>query len=196
MGPDPITPHPITPSPVPEPIRQCGRRNTGGIGVRIQNNDEYSATTQFGEWPHMCAILKKGFLGGKEVNFYVGGASLIHPGIALTAAHIVYDFVNEPQNLKVRCGEWDTRQVIEPYKHETGMLPQCRSIRPTTKETFRTILLFSTSSLNLSSRITSTPSACPTSTLHSTLRVVSPPDGARTSLARAATTRRSSSRSH
>jgi len=86
--------------------------------VRIQNNDEYSATTQFGEWPHMCAILKKGFVGGKEVNFYVGGASLIHPGIALTAAHIVYDFVNEPQNLKVRCGEWDTRQVIEPYKHE------------------------------------------------------------------------------
>jgi len=87
--------------------------------VRIQNNnDDYFGTTQFGEWPHMCAILKRGEVGGKEVNFYVGGASLIHPGIVLTAAHIVYDFVNEPQNLKVRCGEWDTRQVIEPLKHE------------------------------------------------------------------------------
>jgi len=115
-----IAPVPVTPvTPVPEPLRQCGRRNAGGIGVRIQNNNEdYFGTTQFGEWPHMCAILKKGEVGGKEVNFYVGGASLIHPGIALTAAHIVYDFVNEPENLKVRCGEWDTRQVIEPLKHE------------------------------------------------------------------------------
>jgi len=86
-----IAPVPVTPvTPVPEPLRQCGRRNAGGIGVRIQNNNEdYFGTTQFGEWPHMCAILKKGEVGGKEVNFYVGGASLIHPGIALTAAHIV-----------------------------------------------------------------------------------------------------------
>merc|ERR1712226_1070848 len=101
----PYTPTPVTPAPVP--LRQCGRRNTGGIGVRIQNNNnDYFGTTQFGEWPHMCAILKRGEVSGKEVNFYVGGASLIHPGIVLTAAHIVSDL--EPSDLKVRCGEWDT----------------------------------------------------------------------------------------
>jgi len=113
----PYTPTPVTPAPVP--LRQCGRRNTGGIGVRIQNNNnDYFGTTQFGEWPHMCAILKKGEVSGKEVNFYVGGASLIHPGIVLTAAHIVDDFVESPETLKIRCGEWDTRQVVEPLKHE------------------------------------------------------------------------------
>merc|ERR1711902_131777 len=93
--------------------------NQGGIGVRIQTSDnDYKSTTQFGEWPHMCAILKKGEVGGREVNFYVGGDSLIHPGIVLTAAHIVYDFVESPETLKIRCGEWDTRQVVEPLKHE------------------------------------------------------------------------------
>ena len=36
---------------------QCGRRNVGGVGVRIQNNNDGEA--QFGEWPHMCAVLKR-----------------------------------------------------------------------------------------------------------------------------------------
>ena len=87
----PYVPPVTTTTQAPAPLRrQCGRRNQGGIGVRIQNSDnDYKSTTQFGEWPHMCAILKKGEVGGKEVNFYVGGASLIHPGIVLTAAHIV-----------------------------------------------------------------------------------------------------------
>ena len=72
------------------PYRQrCGRHNAGGIGVRIQNLDKFSGSTQFGEWPHMCAILKKSQVGGREVNLYVGGASLIAPGILLTAAHVV-----------------------------------------------------------------------------------------------------------
>jgi len=116
----PYVPPVTTTTQAPAPLRrQCGRRNQGGIGVRIQTSDnDYKSTTQFGEWPHMCAILKKGEVGGKEVNFYVGGASLIHPGIVLTAAHIVYDFVESPETLKIRCGEWDTRQVVEPLKHQ------------------------------------------------------------------------------
>jgi len=112
-------PDSVTREPVIDnlPVRACGKRNYNGIGVRIQNgNGSYVGTTQFGEWPHMCAILKKGEVAGKQVNFYVGGASLIHPGIVLTAAHIVSDL--EPSDLKVRCGEWDTRQVIEPLEHE------------------------------------------------------------------------------
>ena len=39
-------------------VSRCGQRHTGGIGVRIQNSKE-EAVTQFGEWPHMCALLNK-----------------------------------------------------------------------------------------------------------------------------------------
>merc|ERR1712018_942352 len=99
------------------PYRQrCGRHNEGGLGVRIQNLDKFSAGTQFGEWPHMCAVLKLSQVGGRQVNLYVGGASLIAPGILLTAAHVVNDIVDY-STVKVRCGEWDTLQQIEPQKH-------------------------------------------------------------------------------
>jgi len=46
---------PIRPKPY---VSRCGQRHTGGIGVRIQNSREDSVT-QFGEWPHMCALLNK-----------------------------------------------------------------------------------------------------------------------------------------
>jgi len=114
------TPKPTTPKPTtvrPQPLNKCGRRNINGVGVRIQN-DQYQGSTQFGEWPHMCAVLRQGELGGNNVNLYVCGASLIAPGVALTGAHCVKDFLDDPSVIKVRCGEWDTQQVIEPRKHE------------------------------------------------------------------------------
>lgn len=37
---------------------RCGQRHYGGIGVRIQNQRE-DGVTQFGEWPHMCAVLNR-----------------------------------------------------------------------------------------------------------------------------------------
>ena len=46
--------------------------------------------TQFGEWPHMCAVLREIELGATEkVLTYICGASLIAPHIILTAAHCV-----------------------------------------------------------------------------------------------------------
>ena len=46
--------------------------------------------TQFGEWPHMCALLRQIDLGATEkVLTYICGASLIAPHIVLTAAHCV-----------------------------------------------------------------------------------------------------------
>jgi len=115
------TPKPTTEVPktteAPVQLNKCGRRNIYGVGVRIQN-DDYAGNTQFGEWPHMCAVLKEGELGGNTVNLYVCGASLIAPGVALTGAHCVKDFLDNPGQVKVRCGEWDTQQVIEPRKHE------------------------------------------------------------------------------
>ena len=86
----PVTPDPNNCFGASCPYRQrCGRHNQGGIGVRIQNLDKFAGSTQFGEWPHMCAILQLSQVGGREVNLYVGGASLIAPGILLTAAHVV-----------------------------------------------------------------------------------------------------------
>ena len=56
------------------------------------NEDKFfgKQETQFGEWPHMCAIMKQISLGANEKVFtYVCGASLIAPHIVLTAAHYV-----------------------------------------------------------------------------------------------------------
>jgi len=95
---------------------KCGQRHSNGVGVRILNDDK--SRTQFGEWPHMCAVLKEQQLGGKDVNLYVCGGSLIAKNLLLTAAHCVDDHIANPSLIKVRCGEWDTQQAIEPLVHQ------------------------------------------------------------------------------
>jgi len=117
----------FVPPPPPPIVRyqpKCGRRNLNGLGARIQgfNDDE----SQFGEWPHMCAVLHEkpveqeaGYSGEPEtVNLYQCGGSLIAPGVLLTAAHCVDKFRQNPTELKVRCGEWDTQHQTEPYPHQ------------------------------------------------------------------------------
>ena len=50
---------PLVEPPKPKQyVSRCGQRHYGGIGVRIQNSKEESGT-QFGEWPHMCAVLNR-----------------------------------------------------------------------------------------------------------------------------------------
>jgi len=74
----------------------------------------------------MCAVLAEepvvqdpGYGGEPEtVNLYQCGGSLIAPGVILTAAHCVAKFQQEPQKLKIRCGEWDTQNQTEPYAHQ------------------------------------------------------------------------------
>jgi len=107
----------------------CGRRNQNGLGVRIQGFNE--AESQFGEWPHMCAVLHEkvveqeeqtgGYAEGAEpevVNLFQCGGSLIAPGVILTGAHCVDKFRATPTELKIRCGEWDTQGQTEPYPHQ------------------------------------------------------------------------------
>lgn len=68
---------------------RCGRRNVNGVGVRIQNDPEGDGSTQFGEWPAMCAVLQKRYIGAEVVNVYQCGGSLVAPGIVMTGAHCV-----------------------------------------------------------------------------------------------------------
>merc|ERR1712025_1039825 len=93
--------------------------------------------SQFGEWPHMCAILHEkpieqegGYAGEPQtVNLYQCGGSLIAPGVILTAAHCVDKFRQNPTELKIRCGEWDTQNQTEPYPHQDRYV-QALNIHP------------------------------------------------------------------
>lgn len=69
---------------------------------RIMGNDE----AEFGEFPWMLGILRG--------DIYKCGASLIHPQVAVTAAHCVF----ASGTYKVRAGEWNWLSTKErlPYQ--------------------------------------------------------------------------------
>ena len=69
-------------------VPRCGQHNSLGNGLRINNLIEGKEATQFGEWPHACVLYKKTPNGRDSVQF-LGGASLIAPGIVVTATHKV-----------------------------------------------------------------------------------------------------------
>jgi len=116
----------------PEPYSytpRCGKRNEHGLGVQVGGYQDGQA--QFGEWPHICAVLRKELVtssdGGQgqqeqeqeqEILVFVAGASLIAPGVVMTGAHKVLDYTGNPGELVVRCGEWDTQTESEPLDHQ------------------------------------------------------------------------------
>ena len=79
--------------PTGEPTKKatavCGLRNIDGIGPKMLYEDSPIRKAQFGEWPHMCTVLKLIDIGGTKYKAYSGGASLIAPNVVLTAAHTV-----------------------------------------------------------------------------------------------------------
>ena len=72
--------------------KSCGVRNldqkndTKILIERVLNNNGIFQTT-FGEWPHVCSLYTKLETRSGDTVEFVGGASLIAPGIVITAAH-------------------------------------------------------------------------------------------------------------
>ncbi|KRT79650.1 Trypsin, partial [Oryctes borbonicus] len=91
---------------------ECGRQNTGIISGILRSNSSHSNETidkdraYFGEFPWMLGILQS--------NVYKCGASLIHPQVAVTAAHCV----SPSMKYVVRAGEWNWETKNEPLPHE------------------------------------------------------------------------------
>ncbi|XP_041988778.1 phenoloxidase-activating factor 2-like isoform X2 [Aricia agestis] len=109
---------PITPAPDVQPARQgCGWRNPNGVGFLTTGDKDGEA--KFAEFPWMVAVLKiepvnENDPNGQQLNVYVGGGSLIHPSVVLTAAH----YVSGDKTLRVRAGEWDTQTTKEIYPNQ------------------------------------------------------------------------------
>ncbi|XP_077290833.1 phenoloxidase-activating factor 2-like isoform X3 [Arctopsyche grandis] len=108
------------PPPTNRGIGGCGMINQDGVGFRIKGDKDNEA--QFGEFPWMVAILREEPVAnqGHNLNVYVGGGSLIHPKVVLTAAHSVTpkNITLAPWKLKVRAGEWDTQTKNEIFPHQ------------------------------------------------------------------------------
>ena len=89
----------------------CGRRHENGFLPPRLAKRFNASFAQFGEWPHICAVMTKD-------GTYLGGGSLISPGIVLTTAHSVAGSQEESRPLLVRCGEWNAASTDEPLKHQ------------------------------------------------------------------------------
>ena len=104
----------------PKYVSRCGRRVERGLdGVRISGHVD--GESQFGEWPHMCAILSYREIGASRVPLYQCGGSLIASDVILTAAHCADKLWPNSTNV-VRCGEWDTQTTAEPRPHQDRII--------------------------------------------------------------------------
>lgn len=80
------------------PVTKCGYGKRQNTATRIINGDEAHPN----EFPWILGL----FIRLKSGNLrYLGGASLIHESVIMTAAHLVADL--KPKNLVVRAGEHD-----------------------------------------------------------------------------------------
>lgn len=103
------------PTPTPRPhTPRCGTINTNGVILNFQGFPDNQA--QFGQFPWIAALKTLRRLANDPENGYIGGGSLVRPGVVMTAAHKVHD--REVQTLAVRLGEWDISSTSEaiPYQ--------------------------------------------------------------------------------
>lgn len=102
------------PTTLPPIIPSCGTRNELGVAARILGFKD--GESQFGEFPWVAAILRREYMGDKPFVLFIGGGTLIHPRIIVTAAHKVIGV--RPKKLVIRLGEWDTQTQYEAHPHQ------------------------------------------------------------------------------
>merc|ERR1712088_470703 len=154
LDPD-FTPPP--PPPIVKHVPKCGQRHENGLGVRIQGFSEYES--QFGEWPHMCAVLAEEPVAQD-------------PGYA-----------GEPQTVNLyRCGGWDTRTKQSPDPTRTDTSRPSTSTQNSTQGTSPMTGLFSTLPKTLTFKPTLTLSAFPNQRNSLISRHALPQAGEKTSL--------------
>ncbi|CAG5003463.1 unnamed protein product [Parnassius apollo] len=84
---------------------------------KLPMGSENIGTADFGEFPWMVAILRN---TAPDVDWsqedYLGGGSIIHPSVVITAAHKVDGLLEN--EVKCRAGEWDTQEDSELYSSQ------------------------------------------------------------------------------
>lgn len=90
-----------------KPVK-CGFRNEKGLGNPVKSVQGTVDYAQYAEFPWVLAIQN---LTVSNKSFFLGGGSLIHPKVVLTAAHIVAD--SRKSSLSVRGGEHNARSNQE-----------------------------------------------------------------------------------
>jgi kallikrein len=97
---------------------RCGSPSKAHIKSRITSG----LPTSFGELPWNLIIQESG--GDKKRNLYKCGASLIHPKVAITAAHCVTPYSEQPEKILVRAGEWDVDSRAEPLPFQDNFVEE------------------------------------------------------------------------
>merc|ERR1711963_331263 len=93
----------IFPDPPVIATQKCGKRNKQGVDTSPFFEGPSFEEANFGEWPHVCAILKSVTVGEADeyVQVYLCGASLIAPQVVLTSGHCVNDTDTKHPDLDV-----------------------------------------------------------------------------------------------
>ncbi|CAH0730217.1 unnamed protein product, partial [Brenthis ino] len=95
---------------------KCGWEDSGLFLFR-KNTEDPQIYADFGQFRWMVAIIKKKRkVEAWNSEDYIGGGSIIHPSVVITAAHKVYK--RRPRELKCRGGEWDTQTTKEMFKFQ------------------------------------------------------------------------------
>ncbi|KAK7874319.1 hypothetical protein R5R35_007794 [Gryllus longicercus] len=105
---------------------ECGVRRTDFalLDTWARVDDKESDEVSFAEFPWTLVVIQN------ADEKWLGGASLVSPRIALTAAHSVHGdkLTNNrplnPEELRVRAGEWNAASTDEPLAHQERQVAQ------------------------------------------------------------------------
>ncbi|XP_046975646.1 phenoloxidase-activating factor 2-like [Vanessa cardui] len=98
-----------------EKKRGCGYSNPGANVLR-ELADKYGYA-DYGDFPWMIVVMKKGIPAGQFDKAYIAGGTLIDPSVVMTVAHKVDD-IEDNSEIMCRAGEWDTKTDEEFFKHQ------------------------------------------------------------------------------